>query len=174
MPLDPEKVYETARSLLPAAESFLKRKGLDPALAEDFLMETASHLTLSPSGKFEIRNLSGYLYTSFKHRVLEDRRKHAGLGDLSEKQVGALSDEQAAVRSIEHEILKEEILRHLKPEDKFILDWRLQGFSFKEISLLFNEKFDKCFAENALRTKYSRAVDQLEKKLRNQYPGDLS
>lgn len=168
MSLDPDKVYETARSLLPAAISFLKKKGLDPTLAEDLVMQAAQNLLdLESPPAAEIENLPGYLYTCFKHLALDELRKNRRFEDLTEEQIGSLSDRQTAVKKIEQEILREEIVRHLNAHARFIYNYLALGFSYKEISILFNQQFGSQIAENALRSKYSRALQQAAKKLRS-------
>ena len=169
MSLDPAKVYETARSLLPAANRYAHKTGLDPALAEDLMMETVYHVI---HGDFEIKNLPAYLYTSFKNRVFEERHRIRRYKDLSEEELVSLSDKQEAMNKIEFEILKEDIARRLNPQNKFIFNYRLQGYSFDEISVMFNETFKTRFAANAMRSIYSRAVKQLAKQLQEQLPKD--
>jgi DNA-directed RNA polymerase specialized sigma24 family protein len=141
--------------------------GLDPTLAEDLIMEAAYRVIYRGAvGELEIQNLPGYLFTCIKWQALEKLRLEQRQEGLSEEQFGALSDQQASVMRMETEILKEEIMRHLNSEDRFILNCRLKGFSFSEISDLFKEEFGRQIAENALRTKFSRSVQGLAKKLR--------
>jgi RNA polymerase sigma factor (sigma-70 family) len=166
--LDPDKVYETARSLLPAAISFLKKKGLDPTLVEDFLMEAAQKLLdRKSSPDIDIENLPGYLFTSFKHLALDELRKNQRYQDVTEEQIGSLSDRETAARKIERDILREEIVRHLNAEARFIFNYLALGYSFREISSLFSERFGSQIAENALRSRYSKALQQAAKKLRS-------
>jgi DNA-directed RNA polymerase specialized sigma24 family protein len=141
--------------------------GLDPTFAEDLIMEAAYKIIYrGPLSELEIQNLPGYLFTSIKRQALEKLRQEQRHEGLSEEQSVSLSDQQAAVRRMETEILKEEVLRHLNSEDKFILNCRLKGYSFSEISEMFIEEFDKQIAENALRRKFSRSVQRLTKKFR--------
>ena len=114
-----------------------------------------------------IENLPGYLFKSFKYLVLDELRKNQRYEDLTEEQIGALSDRQTAARKIEREILREEIVRHLNAEARFIFNYLALGYSFKEISSLFSQQFGSPVAENALRSKYSRALKQAAKKLRS-------
>lgn len=167
MSLDPDKVYETARSLVPAAISFLRKKGVDPTQAEDFVMEAAQNLLDRESPlDTDIENLPAYLFTSFKHLALDELRKTQRYVDLTEEQMGSLSDRQTAIR-IEEEILREEIVRQLNAEARFIFNCLALGYSFKEISGLFSQQFGSEVAENALRSKYSKALQRAAKKLRS-------
>lgn len=171
MSLDVDKVYETARSLLPAAISFSIKKGLDPTLAEDLLMEAAENLLNRKStGDTDIKNIPGYLFTSFKNLVLNELQQNQRYEDLTEAQFGSLSDRQIAVSQIEKEILKEQIVRHLSPEARFIFNCLVLGYSFKEISSLFYQQFGLRMADNAIRSKYSKALQRTAKKLRETNP----
>lgn len=163
MSLDPTKVFETARSLLPGATVFLKKTGLDPSLAEDFLMESASKVIERSSSEVEIQNLPAYLFTSFKNLALQELRKHQRYEDLSDDQFRSLSDRQTAATEMQKEILREEIVRRLSAEDKFILNYRLLDYSYKEISELFKARFGKSIAENVLRSRFSKTVQRLAK-----------
>ena len=160
-------VYEAARTLLPAARSFSKKRGLDPALAEDFLMEAAYNVVNRKlQDKVKIENLPAYLFTAFKRVVLEEIRKKQRYADLTGEQFESISDQQAAVAKIEREILKEEIARHLHAEARFIFDRVVLGYSYKEISSMFSDEFGSRIQENVLRSKFSKALQRLAKELR--------
>lgn len=168
MSLDPDKVYETARSLLTAAINYSKNKGLDPTLAEDFLIEAAQNL-LDPetSQDTDIANLPAYLFTSFKHLALDELRKNRRYQRLTEERIDSLSDRETAAQKLERDILRGEIVRHLNAEARFIFNCRALGYSFEEISILFSQRFNTQVAANALRSKYSKAIQQAAKKLRS-------
>ena len=170
MSLDAQKasdVYKAARALLPAAKSFSKKRGLDPALAEDFMMEAAYKVVnRKHQEKVKIENLPAYLFTSFKRVVLEEIQKRQRYADLTDEQFESLSDQSATFATIEREILKEEIVRHLNAEARFIFDRLALGYSYKEISEMFSDEFGSSIQENVLRSKFSKAVQRLAKKLR--------
>jgi DNA-directed RNA polymerase specialized sigma24 family protein len=78
------EVYETARTLLPAAESFAKRGGIDASQAEEILMEAADKVLKGKSRGSEIRNLPAYLFTSYKRLILNRIRRSRNEVELAD------------------------------------------------------------------------------------------
>jgi DNA-directed RNA polymerase specialized sigma24 family protein len=172
------EIYEKARSLLPAAKSFASRAGIDAFAADEILMEAADKVVEAKQrGTSDIRNLSAYLFTTYKHLLLawirarlRERNLPAGEHyDRDEDSTSGgwefLTDPTDYYKQVERKILVDEIVRRMDEETRFIFSQLLLGFTYAEIVARFREKFDEKIEENVLRSKYSKAVGKLTKEL---------
>lgn len=161
---DLTEVYETARTLLPAAESFAKRGGIDAPQAEEILMEAADKVLSAKSRGNEIQNLPAYLFTSYKRLILNRIRHSRNEVEFADNaQEKALGPSAVVSPDVELGILVEEIARRMDRQSRFIFDHLQLGYSYKEISPKFKKEFGVDVKENALRSKFSKAVDRLVK-----------
>lgn len=163
---DLTEVYETAQSLLPAAESFAKQVGLDAQQAEETLMQAADNVLKAKGRGIEILNLPGYLFTAYKRLVLglvRRNRNEEPLVDGKQEQLSVSAPHIA--QDLEKKILVEEIARRMDPQSKFIFEYLLLGYSYHEIAGKFSERFGVDVKDNALRSKFSKTVHRLEKEL---------
>lgn len=160
------EVYGTASSLLPAAESFARQVGFDPALAEDTLMEAADRvIDVRRKGTSEIINLPGYLFSTYKRLILLSVRRSHTEKELSNEQLEQISDPSQVAAEVERKILIEEVVRHMDPQSRFIFDCLLLGYSYRDISKKFSQRFGLDIKDNALRSKFSKTVQRLAKQL---------
>lgn len=181
MPLSSEEIaeiYERARSLLPAAKAFGRQAKIDPVTAEEILMEAADRVAEAlQKGNSEIHNLPAYLFTTYKHLILARVRENQREQSLTvrESQSGEeaspndelelLPDPTDYYQKIETKILVDEIVRHMDEQTRFIFNHLLLDRTYKEIAVEFRKAFNKPIKENALRSKFSKAVDRLTREL---------
>lgn len=156
-----QEVYEVARSLRPAAESFAKRFNLDVMSAEDLLMEAADKvLIVKELRPHTIENLPAYLFTAYKNLLLSFARKAKKEQSLGDDEF-ELPNRYDAVEEIEHTILIDEIARHMDAQSRFIFHHRLLGYSYNEIAELYSEEFGVRTQDNVLRSKYNKTINRL-------------
>ena len=96
------EVYGTASSLLPAAQSFARQVGLDPALAEETLMDAADKVVdMKRKGTSEILNLPGYLFSTYKRLILILVRRSRNEEGRSDNLSEGLSDPSQVADAVE-------------------------------------------------------------------------
>lgn len=156
-----QEVYEVARSLRPAAESFARRHNLDVIHAEDLLMEAADKvLVVKELRPHTIENLPAYLFTTYKHLLVPFARKAKREHPLGDTEFELLNRSDVA-EEIEQTILIDEIARNMDAQSRFIFHHRLLGYSYQEIAELYSEEFGVKTQDNVLRSKYNKAINRL-------------
>ena len=135
-PLDPQ-VHALAQRMWPWAYRHVERELQDGPRAAEILEEVAIEVSARLRHESEVaRNLMGYLITAFHHRVrshvIRDRRlAYEGLvRELEENHHLRASDGAA---SFENELALKLLVSHLPHEIKHMLNYRMLGFSWKEI-----------------------------------------
>ena len=156
-----QEVYEVARSLRPAAESFARRYNLDVMSVEELLMEAADKvLIVKELRPHTIENLPAYLFTAYKHLLVPFARKTKKEQPLSDAEF-ELPNRYDVAEEIERTILIDEIARNMDAQSQFIFHHRLLGYSYKEIAELYSEEFGVRTQDNVLRSKYNKTISRL-------------
>jgi DNA-directed RNA polymerase specialized sigma24 family protein len=170
------RIYELTNSLIPAAKAFLRRTRLDPDLAEDMLMQASEKvlekITEQATEPKEqetppINNLSAYLFSTYKHLVYDYIKKSEKNRPLTDQEWNRLPSSSNSTQEIETRILMGEIIEHMDLQSSFIFNHLLLGYSYKEITEIYNEKFGVQTTENVLRSKFSKTIKKIAKKLSN-------
>lgn len=162
-----KSINEAGRDLLPLAKSFSRNIcHLDPATAEDLMQEAVEKTLRYKAGKLdEIENLPAYLFKVYRHTLLAWVKQKQREVSFSEPQLEITT---TSYQEIEKKILVSEIVSLMSVEEKFIYKNLTFGCSYDEISKEYNEKFKKNFLPNVLRSKFSKAVKRISRKLLNE------
>ena len=174
------EIYETARSLLPAAKAIAKRARLSTHVAEDLLLEAAVQVIEHRERQElerkereqrgeeikEIESLPAYILTTYKHLLLTPRvkkiEKEQGLKD---EKWARLPEQTDPSQVIAHLILSEEVIKHLDARASFIFEHRLLGYTYREIVERYEAKFGQRTDTAVLRSMFSKAVSKLTEEL---------
>jgi DNA-directed RNA polymerase specialized sigma24 family protein len=159
------EIYEVARSLLPAARAFSKNLHLDSSTAEDTLMDAAFQVIKSGRKRSEIQNLPAYVFTAYKHLLFAHRNKTEGRQGFNDERWEQLPARVDAFQEIERRILIEQFAKHLDVKTKFIYDRILLDYTYREIAEEYRKEFNSRTNENALRSRFSKALDKLKRQL---------
>lgn len=166
------KVFEVARSLLPAAEALARRFRLDPDTAREAMMEAAKRvLELQQTERGEanppkVRNLPAYLFTVYRNLMIAELRRQAKELTISDESVmpvvGMTAD---AVRSVENKILLSEIVQRMNAKSRAIFSYLVLGYSYKEIARRFEEDKGIRVTAATLRSEFSKAIARVTREL---------
>jgi DNA-directed RNA polymerase specialized sigma24 family protein len=168
-PDDIEKVFSVARSLLPAALAVVRSFKLDPTIAEDCLME-AAHLVLERLGDIkagrlgqsaQITNVPGYIFTSYKHLVLAELRQSRRLQQVDDLELESMQSTPDLALEFERKLLIDEIIQHFDEQTRFIYDRLVLGYTYEEIVPAFENTFSVEVKANALRSRFSKAIQKI-------------
>lgn len=171
MTLSPEEIteiYETARTLLPAARAVARRVQVAEHVAEDLLMDASIRVIDREQKRGmddKIENLSSYIWTTYKHLLSLHIRKTSSEQEVPEKWLENLPAPADPWQVVTAAIFFEEVVRHLDERMKFVLERRLLSYKFEEIALLYESEFGTPIKANMLRTLYYRALQKLRKEL---------
>lgn len=156
-------LYEIAHSLLPAARNWTRRHSSIPIdLVEDIMMDVVAYFLESKIDLASIQHPPAYLFKSFRRRVYEYMKKNIHPDQLDEINLEMLP---ANISNIENDILIDEILEHMDDKSRFIHDFLVRNYKYKEIVPEYNRKFNVNVKEDLLRSKYNKSLNKLVKLL---------
>lgn len=159
------KVFEVARSLLPAAKSWAKRiANIEPDIAEDILMDTVVNLIDSKKEDLsDIQNLPAYLFKAYEHRSYQYFNRNidrtVSLDDAP------FLTQPANISAIDTAILIQEIIKLMDDHSRFIFNLLVCGYSYEEIAMRYEETFDTPIQANHLRSMFSKSLSKISKTL---------
>jgi DNA-directed RNA polymerase specialized sigma24 family protein len=165
------KVFEVARSLLPAAKSWAKRiANIDPDTAEDILMDTVANLIESKREDLsDIHNLPAYLFKAYEHQTHQYFNKNINRTvSLDDAQFALQMASSTAI--IDSAILIEEIVGLMDKRSRFIFDLLMCGYSYEEIAKRYEKEFDIPIQANHLRSMFSKSLSKISKSLPHRQP----
>ena len=162
-----EKLFNVARSLIPAARAFGQNQGLRPGLAEDMMMESVKrileyHQTHPDQTPHQIKNLPAYIFTTARNLIADELQKQSTETEFDDE---AFSDEEPFAR-LERRILASEIVRRMNPKSRAIYGYLIRGHSYEEIAREFERKLGKKVTAATLRSDFSKTVRRISKELR--------
>lgn len=163
-PIHPD-VYEAGSRLWPRAERFalvtLRDAYSGFRLMLKAVARVSEHRAKNPDE--EIRDLKGYLFTTFKRLVLSEREKVAGHREVSAQleRESSLSVPDL-VKNLERKILIEELVQHMDPQTRNVFEALVLGYSFEEIAARTNVK------ANLLRSRFHKRIRRLAKSIRQE------
>lgn len=164
MPFTSEEIkiaHDAFDEIQSSAISFGTRIGkLDQTTSKDLLLQAVDNILESEKRLSEIDNLPAYLFVSYKHLVISWCKKKQKEVDLEENK-----EPLKFYQDIERKILIEEIVRLMNVQERFIYNYLVLGYSYKEIAEKYNRAFKKNFSANVLRSKLSKATQKISKKL---------
>jgi DNA-directed RNA polymerase specialized sigma24 family protein len=162
------QIYEAASSLLPAARAFARRVMIAPHVAEDLLMEAAvqiiEHRQKQKLNRV-IEHLPSYILTTYKHLLFKQTKKTKREQNLTDEGWELLLERTDSSREILRMILIDEVINHMNERMRFVFEKRLFGYSFEEIAPMYQDAFGQRMDANVLRSKYSKTIDKLSRKL---------
>jgi len=129
----------------------------DPALASNLFEDAAAAvsrvLRMKKESNQPIRNLQGYLFRAFIRRVSKIRQTELVVADRPQTRSNNSSVD------IESKILVDEFLARCDPVTRDILYRRTQGFSWKEIGVVYG------ISAHAAESRFSQALQRVRKRL---------
>lgn len=163
-----EIIQNVTDSMLPAALSWA---GRNTDLEKDEIVNILFLIADKLQKKFEdnqekfneITNFPGYFFTSFKHEVYKTVKKNNLETELTPDIENSL--QYSIYKQIEYDILLEQVIKKMDRQTRFIYRYMLLHRKYKEIVPLFNQEFGTNIKENALRSKFSRAISKIAKEL---------
>ncbi len=160
-----KELYEARMEVFQKAEEYFSRyfpKSYRPDLINELLdMSEKTILNKFKENKLSIdqaSSLSSYYFGIFKNHVRNFSRKSKK--EKTTESSENLSDLNSS-REIEFQMLKEEVLKRMREEERFIFKLRLEGYKFDEIADKYREEFDYNIKSGTLRVKFFRAIKSL-------------
>lgn len=162
---EPDRVFEVALALVPAAQAFARRCQLSPDTAHEVMMEAAKRVVESQaSSRYELRehikNLPAYLFSVGRNLMLAELRRKKDEVQLDDDSNLAAND----IKSIESRILLSEIVRRMNPKARTIFRYRTLGYDYSEIAKKF-KKMGYRATEASLRSEFSKATKRIIREL---------
>jgi len=159
-----ERVFEVAQSLVPAAKAFARKNRLDPAYADEAMLEAAKRVVAARSSPSEtsttpIKNLPAYLY-KIGRRLMVDKFNQT-------KNDVQLTNHEVAVNPvglIERQILVSEIVSRMGPKARAIFRYRTLGYGYDEIAKEFKRMGYKATG-GSLRSELSKVTKRITEEL---------
>jgi DNA-directed RNA polymerase specialized sigma24 family protein len=135
----------------------------DPAVAATLLEESAAAVSRAlrmkqQIGEPPVRHLEAYLFRSFIRRVNKMRRKQVVITGS----VSVHSSDSSTQDDIEWWVLIDEFLTRCDPIIQDMFYRRIQGFSWKEIGLIYS------ISSHAAESRFVQALQRVRKRLRLQ------
>jgi len=156
-PIDPQ-VYQAAREIWPRAVRFGEFALHDRSLVFNLMMKAVADVSKSIAKGTYIEHLNGYLFRTFKHRVVKEREKRLPRSE-------PLSEESEAVVSVlvdlDRKILAREIFARLDQRNREIVQLRMMDYSFEEIARILG------LNNNVVRTRWYRLMGRLRANLKD-------
>ncbi|HKY42556.1 MAG TPA: sigma-70 family RNA polymerase sigma factor [Pyrinomonadaceae bacterium] len=160
-----ERVFQVARSLVPAAEAFARKNRLDPGTAHDAMEEAAKRVVAaSPSPRKRtkpITNLPAYLFKVGRRLMI---------AQLQESKVEVPFENQDLpvnpVPNLERQILLSEIVSRMGPKARAVFRYRTLDYTYDEIAKEFKKMGYKATAAS-LRSELSKATRRITEELRS-------
>lgn len=163
-PEEINKLHGVADSMLPAAKAFAKRVGnVDPVIVEDLMLKAIDKvMSLKEKSFDEIDNLPGYVYTVYRRLFIDWYNKQARVQSIE-----SITELPAApsFEDIEKRILLAEIIKMMNEQERFIYHYLVLGCSYNEIADKYGKTFHQKILANALRSKFSKAIQKIAKKI---------
>jgi len=160
---EPERVFEVAQSLVPAAKAFARKNRIDPANADEAMLEAARRVVAARSSPSEtsnpIKNLPAYLF-QIGRRLMVDKFEQT-------KNDVQLTNHEVAVNPvalIERQILVSEIVNRMGPKARAIFRYRTLGYGYDEIAKEFKKMGYKATA-GSLRSELSKVTKRITEEL---------
>ena len=169
MDLNEDEIFEIAQSLLPAARAMAGRAQASVPV-EDLMQEAITNVGPWRQRKPPIKNLPGYLFTTYKHLLAAYLRRTQQEVNLSESDWERLPAGANPLQALEAKILIEEVVKRLKDEERFIFNCLALDYSYREISKMYEQRFGTKMEENVLRSKFSKAVKKLAEEISSSNP----
>lgn len=154
-------VHDAAENILSSAVAFGARTGIpDSEISKDLLFQAVDNTLSSGTRLSEINDLPAYLFVAYKRLIIAWCKQKQKEEDLEEN-----AEALASYQDIERKILVEELVRMMSEQERFIYNYLVLGYSYKEIAEKFNRAFKKNFSANVMRSKLSKATQKISKKL---------
>lgn len=164
LPYSDEKVFEVAQSLVPAAKAFARKNRLDPANAEEAMMEAAKRVVAARSSpkktRKPIKNLPAYLFEVGRRVMVAELKETKDEVPLDDVQLRVNPDPL-----IEQAILLSEIVKRMGPKARAIFRYRTLGYEYEEIAEEFKRMGYKA-TKGSLRSELSKATKRITEELR--------
>lgn len=161
---EPERVFEIAQSLVPAAKAFARKNRLDPSNAHEAMMEAAKRVAAALSSpritRNPITNLPGYLYEVGRHVMLEEFKRAKVEVQLDNQELPV-----NVIGGIERQILVSEIVKRMGPKARAIFRYRTLGYGYDEIAEEFKKMGFKATG-GSLRSELSKVTKRITEELR--------
>jgi DNA-directed RNA polymerase specialized sigma24 family protein len=155
-----EAAEEIGRRAIHHAEKLL----IDPAVATSQLEQAAATVSRAIEARKrcnrnEVRDLHSYLFRAFIRRINRIKKRQIILdGAIHELALGSHNSTDPRV-SLELKILVDELLTRCDPVTRDMFYRRLQGFSWREISLLYG------ISDHAAESRFSQALRRIAENL---------
>jgi hypothetical protein len=134
------EVYRAADELWPQAESFVNSKLRNfPAGLRLMLRASAAVSRKLQEQPDLIRDLKGYLWTTFKRLISDEVEKENRYQPLELEQQST-TDERAPSETLDDQILIEEVMAHMDSWTRTVFELRVLGFEFEEIARLLKSR----------------------------------
>ena len=173
-----ELIYQISQKIFPQAKRLVK--SYLPRVDEtDLAQELLNQAVITVLKKLEdreisleettvhgvqvISNPSGYLLKIFENNVKNYYKKKKE--EAFDEENHQLSDQGFQVSQLEKEILIREIIKLMKPEERFIFQCRQLDYNFDEIAIEFNRRFATNVTPAGLRVKFQRIIKKLARQL---------
>lgn len=154
-------VYAAAGRLWPPAQAYATRTlaDTDPARARTLLVKAAAQVTRARDEKsYEVRDLDGYLFQTFKRIVLAELEKDDNRRRF-EVQADLQTEWQAQANGVERRILLHEIIAAMDDWTRAVFEWLTLDYTFDDIARQLNEK------PKAVSNKFHRRIERLLKQM---------
>jgi len=160
----PERVFEIAQSLVPAAKAFARKNQLDPANADEAMVEAAKRVVAAHSSRSEttrpIKNLPAYLFQVARRLMIEEFKQTKNDVQLTNQDVAV-----NPVALIERQILVSEIVSRMGPKARAIFRYRTLGYEYDEIAKEFKKMGYKATG-GSLRSELSKVTKRITEELK--------
>ena len=161
---EPERVFEVAQSLVPAAIAFARKHRVDPASAHDAMMQAAERVlkarSLPNKTRKPIQNLPAYLFRIGRNLIIDEFKQIKEEVPLDNHEVGV-----NPAQLIERAVLISEIVKRMGPRARTIFRYRTLGYGYDEIAEEFKKMGYKATG-GSLRSELSKVTKRITEELR--------
>jgi len=149
------KVYDAARAIWPAAETFGTFALQDQAVAFNFMLQAAAKVTARiASGGPEIQNLGNYLFRTYKHLIAQERVKRLQraqpLSGFEQSPVVEIAED------LERKIMLRELFSRMSETERTLSEYLMLGYTYEEIAKQMDTTAE------ALRARFGRLKHRLQ------------
>lgn len=157
-PIDAD-IYLAAGDMWPRAAALARTVLHDEAEGQLALLTVCARITAARLEKrIRIKNLSGYVFQSYKYevlRILQERRLH---DEITANKYSLIAEAQSS-EDVLKKILIEELIARMDEPNRRIFEMRILGHTFEEIAKTVGEE------SNVLRNKFSRQIRKIKEQL---------
>ena len=158
------EVYMAAGAIWDAARRFALLRLQDSHAGSKLLFRAAVIVSLKRTElDVEIDDLKAYLFQTYKHLVLDELRRENRRKEIHDERRTELDSLSINItEDVDRKILLEQIVRRMDPWLRRVFELRCLGHDFDVIARSLGEK------TNVVRSKYSKRVTHLMKKIKEE------